>query len=105
MSATDMKTMDTNGDGVISKSERKAYQRMHKNKKGNSKMKDGSMMQDGSMNDGSMANVCCFLQQNGSARKHVKGAIFLNIATILNYNLSPIATNGSTRTDVHIFTD
>jgi hypothetical protein len=46
--------MDTNGDGAISKSERKAYQRMHKNKKGNPKMKDGSMTNDDSMNDGIM---------------------------------------------------
>ncbi len=33
------------------------------------------------------------------------GAVFLNIATIFDYDCTPVATNGGTRTNVYIFAD
>ena len=44
------------------------------------------------MNDCPMSDMGAFFQQNSCSRKHVKGAIFLHIATIFNDNFAPVAT-------------
>ena len=52
-----------------------------------------------------MAYVSAGFQNSCCAREHVHHAIFLNITAVFNYDLTPVATQNSSRTDVHIFAD
>src|SRR5665213_2867878 len=52
-----------------------------------------------------MPDVRTCMQANCCSWKHVNGTIFLHVASIIDNYFSPIAANGSTRTDVNIFAD
>src|SRR5690554_4088117 len=54
------------------------------------------------MNNGSMAYMGAFFQYNRYPRKHVDGAIFLNITSILNYDFTEIPTNCGSWTYINI---
>src|ERR1700749_700310 len=57
------------------------------------------------MYDRTMADMCCFFQQNSCSRKHMDRTVLLHITAIFNDDLPPVATDRSTRTNIYISSD
>src|SRR5699024_113751 len=57
------------------------------------------------MNNSAMANMGTFLQYHRHTRKHVDGTIFLDITTVSDDDLAPVAADGCPGRDVDIFAD
>ena len=60
---------------------------------------------DGAVHNCSMTNVRALLQYNCYSRKHVNGTAFLDITAIFNNDLTPIAPDSSTWSDINIPAD
>jgi hypothetical protein len=56
------------------------------------------------VDDGAVADVGALFQTDGYSREHVDGAILLHIATVFNYNASPISSYSRPGSYVNIFT-
>jgi len=52
-----------------------------------------------------MTNMSRFFECYSHARKHMYGTVFLNIASIFNHNLAPVAPDRSSRPDINIPSD
>src|SRR5688500_12863232 len=57
------------------------------------------------MNYRTMSHVCSFFEKHGHTRKHMDDAVFLNITSVGDNYLSPVAANGGSRTYITILSN
>src|SRR5690606_19827833 len=59
----------------------------------------------GAMNNRAVPHVCALTKNGSHAGEHVNGAIFLDIATIFQYDSAPVSSQRRAGSDVTIFPD